>query len=296
MRKSRLTFWAFLTPALVFFGLGVVFPLANAAWLSLHAWDGAQAADGAALKTWVGVANYIELLGDRRFAKSLENNVSWLVLYLLALPLGLAMALFLHQTMFGMRLYRSFYFLPFVVSQVVIGFMFSWLYDPRNGLISKVWGLFGSNPPAILGDPDLVTFGLIAAGLWPQVAYCAIIYLTGLTTLSQDQNEAARLDGAKGLRMLRYIVLPQLKSATFIAFLVTVIGALRAFDLVAVMTGGGPFGSSRILAYFMFEQALSEYGVRKGYGAAIAMVLFALTLVLMSYFLWRVYRDDQEAI
>jgi len=294
MQKSNLTFWMFLTPALAFLALGVIWPLANAAWLSLHAWDGAQTVDGAAIKTWVGLGNYTELLTDRRFATSLKNNVFWLFLYMLALPLGLAMALFLHQTMFGMRLYRSFFFFPFVISQVVVGFIFSWLYNPQNGLIAKIWTIFGSNPPAILGNPDLVTFGLIAAGLWPQIAYCAIVYLTGLTTLSQDQNEAARLDGAKGLRMLRYIVLPQLKSATFIAFLVTVIGALRAFDLVAVMTGGGPFGSSRILAFFMFEQALSEYGVRKGYGAAIAMVLFAMTLLLMSYFLWRVYRNNRE--
>lgn len=286
-------FWIFLSPAILFFGLCVVYPLLHSIWMSFHAWDGAQTLDGRAEITWVGFANYLELATDRRFHTSLQNNALWLGFYLLALPVGLAFALFLNQTILGMRVYRALFFLPFVLSQVIIGFVFSWFYDPRNGLIAWVWNAFGAKAPSILGNHELATYGLIAAGLWPQIAYCGLIYLTGLTALSKDQIEAARLDGAKGLRMLWYIVLPQLSGATFIAFVVTAIGALRAFDLVAVMTGGGPFGSSRILAFFMFEQALSEYGVRKGYGAAIATVLFLLTLVFMGYFLFRLYRNEQ---
>jgi len=263
--------------------------------MSLHAWDGATTLDGKAEVEWVGFANYSELSVDRRFHTSLKNNFLWLALYMLALPLGLGFALFLNQTVLGIRVFRALFFFPFVLSQVIVGFVFSWLYDPRNGIIAKLFSLFDTRPPAILGDPDLVTYGLIAAGLWPQIAYCGLIYLTGLTGLSKEQIEAARLDGAKGLRMLWYVVLPQLRGATFVAFVVTAMGALRAFDLVAVMTSGGPFGSSRILAFFMFEQALSEYGVRKGYGAAIATVLFLLTLLFMSYFFWRLYQDERDS-
>lgn len=294
MPKHSASFWVFLAPALIFFLVCVLYPLAHSLWISLHAWDGAETLDGRADVAWVGLNNYAELVSDDRFHTSLRNNALWLGLYMLALPFGLAFALFLNQTVLGIGVFRALFFFPFVMSQVIVGFVFSWLYDPRNGPIGKVWQYFEARPPAILGDPDLVTYGLIAAGLWPQIAYCGLIYLTGLTVLSKDQIEAARLDGAKGLRLLWFVILPQLRGATFIAFIVTAIGALRSFDLVAVMTGGGPFGSSRILSYFMFEQALSEYGVRKGYGAAIATVLFGMTLIFMGYFLLRLYRDERE--
>ena len=146
----------------------------------------------------------------------------------------------------------------------------------------------------MLGNENLVTFGIIFAGLWPQTAYCMILYLTGLNAVDPEQIEAGRLDGAKGHRMLWYIVVPQLKPATFIAFVVTIIGALRSFDLVSIMTEGGPFGSSRVLAFYMFEVALSEYGFRMGYGAAIAVILFLIMMCFIAYFLWSMYREEKE--
>ena len=147
----------------------------------------------------------------------------------------------------------------------------------------------------MFGQSDSVTYGIIAAGLWPQTAYCMILYLTGLNSVDPEQVEAARLDGAKGWKMLWYVILPQLKPATFIAFVVTIIGALRSFDLISIMTNGGPFGSSRVLSYYMFEEALSEYGFRMGYGAAIAVVLFMIMLVFIAYFLWSMYQDEKGA-
>ena len=146
---------------------------------------------------------------------------------------------------------------------------------------------------AVLADPTLATYGIIVAGLWPQVAYVMILYLTGLNNVAPDQVEAARLDGAKGLKMLWFVILPQLRPATFIALVVTIIGALRSFDLVSIMTNGGPFGSSRVLSYYMYEQALSEYGYRMGYGAAIAVVLFAIMMVFISGFIWKMVRDER---
>ena len=106
--------------------------------------------------------------------------------------------------------------------------------------------------------------------------------------------EAARLDGAKGIKMLWHVVLPQLRPATFISVVVTVIGALRSFDMVAIMTEGGPYGSSNVLAYYMYETALSEYGFRLGYGSAIATVLFFIMLIYIGYFLWRLYKNERE--
>ncbi len=93
--------------------------------------------------------------------------------------------------------------------------------------------------------------------------------------------------------MLWFVILPQLRPATFIAFVVTIIGALRTFDLISIMTNGGPFGSTRVLSFYMFEKSLSEYGFRMGYGAAIAVILFLIMLVFIAYFLWRMYQDEK---
>ena len=237
--------------------------------------------------------NYQELLDDDRFYTSLWNNLLWLILYMLAVPAGLFIALFLNQTVFGMRLYKSLFFFPFVISQVVVGLIFTWFYNPNFGIVGMIWGWFDAVPPSILGDERFVTYGIIAAGLWPQIAYCMILYLTGLNNVSPDQVEAGRLDGAKGWSMLRFVILPQLWPATFLAIVVTVIGALRSFDMIAIMTQGGPYGSSNVLSYYMFETALSEYGFRMGYGSSIAVVLFMIMLVFISYFLWTMYQEEK---
>ncbi len=294
--EIAITPWLFLLPAMLFFAVYVIIPIGQSFWISLHEWDGLGD------KTWVGTANYERLLGigdqniDRKFEVSFWNNLRWLVLYLLAIPAGLFIALFLNQTVTGIRLYKSLFFFPFVISQVVVGLVFSWFYLPNDGLFDVIIGWFGLDiRGGVLGNPNTATYGIIAAGLWPQTAYCMILYLTGLNAVDPEQVEAARLDGAKGRKMLWYVILPQLKPATFIAFVVTIIGALRSFDLISVMTNGGPFGSTRVLSFYMFEESLSEFGFRMGYGAAIAVVLFFIMLGFIVYFLWSMYQDDKGA-
>jgi len=287
--QQRLAPWIFLAPGMIMFALYVIFPIFQSVSLSFYEWDGLGA------KTYVGTENYVELMDDDDFYTSLKNNVIWLVLYMLAIPGGLFVALFLNQTVRGIRIYKSLFFFPFVISQVVVGLVFSWFYDPSNGLLNIFLGLFGVEPVAVLADERYVTYGIIAAGLWPQTAYCMILYLTGLNAVDPEQIEAARLDNAKGVKLLWYVVLPQLKPATFIAVVVTIIGALRSFDLISIMTDGGPYGSSRVLAFYMYEQAFSEYGFRMGYGAAIAVVLFAIMMVYIAFFLFKMYRDEKGA-
>ncbi|MGR3468095.1 MAG: carbohydrate ABC transporter permease [Shimia sp.] len=301
--------WLFLAPALVFFAIYVVIPIFESLYLSLFEWNGLYDADGNSTAVFVGFDNYVRLWDDPNFWTSLRNNVAWLVLYMLAVPAGLAIALFLNQDVPGMRLYKSLFFFPFVISQVVVGLIFGWFYNPDFGVVGQIYKAFyceetinfignvsfvcQGSPPDILSSPEWATYGIIAAGLWPQIAYCMILYLTGLNNVASDQIEAGRLDGAKGWKMLWYVVLPQLRPATFIAVVVTVIGALRSFDMIAIMTQGGPFGSTNVLAYYMYEVAISEFGERYGYGSAVAVILFAIMLIYISYFLYRMYQDEK---
>ena len=285
--EIAVTPWLFLAPGVLFFLFYVIFPIFQSINVSFYEWDGLGQAE------FVGVRNYEELYWDDAFYTSLRNNLIWLVLYLLAIPAGLMIALFLNQTVTGIRLYKSLFFFPFVISQVVVGLVFTWFYDPTFGLLNQFLGVLGIDPINVLGDERYVTYGIIAAGIWPQTAYCMILYLTGLNAVDPEQIEAARLDGAKGFRMLWHVIIPQLRPATFIAFVVTIIGALRSFDLISIMTNGGPFGESRVLSFYMFEVALSEYGFRMGYGAAIAVVLFLIMLCFITYFLWSMYQEER---
>ena len=277
-------FW-FIAPAALFFSVFVLWPIADSIWISLHDWDGIHP------MRWIGFGNYVELFGDDVFYTALLNNLYWLVAYMAAPVMGLAIALFLNQNVLGIRLYKSLFFFPFVISQVVVGLVFSWFFNSDFGLLNVILRALGLPGLSLLGNPDRATFAVIVAGLWPQTSYCMILYLTGLTSVSREIVEAARLDGARGWRMLRWIILPQLRPATFIAVVVSVVGALRSFDLVSIMTRGGPFDSSTVLAYYMYEQTFLSF--RYGYGASVAVVLFLIMDVYIAFFLLSMLRRER---
>ena len=283
----RAAFW-FLLPALIMFTVYVIYPILQSFWISFHEWDGLTDT-----MEWVGLRNYEDLIFyDFEFWTAILNNLWWLIFYLLAPLFGLLMALFLNQTVPGIRIAKSLFFFPFVISQVVVGLVFSWFYDPSFGLLNEVLGFLGLPGISLLSSERWVTFAIIFAGLWPQTAYCMILYLTGLNNINPEQIEAARIDGAKGFTLYWNVIRPQLAPATFLAIVVTVIGALRSFDLVSIMTNGGPFGSSTVLAFKMYEEAIFNF--RVGYGASIAVVLFLIMAVYIAYFLTRMLQQERS--
>jgi multiple sugar transport system permease protein len=279
-RRQRRAAFLFLAPACVMVAIYVVWPILSTIRISFFSWDGMTD------PSFVGLANYVELFHASTFYTALKNNLIWLLLFLLAPPMGLAVALYLNQAVAGIRIVKSLFFAPFVLSGVVVGLIFSWFYDPTFGLLALILG----HGVPVLGDARYATPGIIFAALWPQTAYCMILYLTGLTALNAEQVEAARMEGAHGWSMLWHVILPQLRPTTFMAIVVTVIGALRSFDLISVMSGGGPFDSSTVLAYFMYDQAIKYY--REGYSAAIAVVLFLIMLIFIVWQLRRLVRNE----
>jgi len=275
----------FLSPALFLFLVYVIYPIVSSLWISLYEWDGMGE------MIWVGLSNYEEMWEDERVHTAIANNIIWIIFFLLAPPISLGLGIFLNQNICEIKLLKSLFFFPFVISPIVVGLIFSWFYLPKYGLLDSILEVFGVNSIALLSDEELVTYGVIIAALWPQIAYCLILYLTGLAGLNKDIIEAGRIDGAKGWPMFWNVILPQLKPATFIAVVVSILGALRNFDLVAVMTRGGPWGSSTVLAYEMVEQAIVNY--RMGYGAAIATILFFILDIYICWFLIRVWLSEK---
>lgn len=292
MRQLWLRHQSWLTPALLLFlpvllfGTVIVASAVQSVWIGFFDWDGTGP------KTWVGLGNYRELFNDPQFLVSLKNNVIWLVLFLLAPVIGLALALFLNQDLPEIRVVKAVFFIPLVLAHVIIGVVFAWFYDPTFGLLAMAARAIGLGPIAILSNEHLVTFGIIVAALWAQVAFCLVLFLAGLSQIDHELVAAGRLDGATGWRLFRFVVLPQLKSVTFVSAIITIIMSLRNFDMISVMTQGGPYGRSTVLAYQMYDATIFSY--RAGYGAAIATVLFAIMSIYIGWFLLHTLREERK--
>ncbi|MGQ9490332.1 MAG: carbohydrate ABC transporter permease [Anaerolineae bacterium] len=257
--------------------------------MSLTNWDGVSAAG------WVGLANFHRLFTkDSLFIESLINNFRWLLLFItVPTTLGLLMAMVFNTEMRGSRFYKISFYLPLILSLPVIGLIWAWVYNPRLGLINQALSSLGvpsADLPGWLGDRRLAIWCVIAAAIWRQVGYVMVLYLAGLKNVDPTYLDAARVDGCNQWNLFRHVLFPLLAPVTTILVVISIIDSLRAFDLVAIMTRGGQ--STQVLANFMYIEAFNNY--RMGYAAAIAVVLFAISMIFIGFYLSRVVRDELE--
>lgn len=284
----RLTPYFFLVVPLLLYSIWVLWPMVYSVYMSFTNSDGISRQD------WVGIANYRRLFNDDIFWTSLWNNARWLIAYItIPIVFGLGLAMLLNNDLPGTRLFKAAFYSPMVVSAVVIGIVWSWMYQPY-GLFNETLAALGREgmPIGFLADPDIVTWSIIAAGLWRQVGYVMILYLAGLKSVDNTLVEASKVDGASTFRSFRDIVLPMLQPVTVIIVVISIIDALRSFDLVNVMTRGGPYNQSNVLAQMMYIEAFNNYNM--GYGAAIATVLGLISIVFIFVYLSRMMKDEME--
>ena len=284
----RLTPFLFLALPLALYSTWVIWPMFYSVWMSFTNSDGISRQD------FIGLDNYRRLFDDDIFWTSFFNNVRWLIAYItIPIVLGLGLALLLNNDLPGTRLFKAGFFSPMVVSSVVIGVIWSWMYQPF-GLFNDLLARAGREgmPIGFLADPDYVTWSIIGAGLWRQVGYVMLLYLAGLNNVDRTLVEASRVDGASNVRSFRDIVLPQLQPVTVIIVVISIIDALRSFDLVNIMTRGGPYNQSNVLAQMMYIEAFNNYNM--GYGAAIATVLALISIVFIFTYLWRMVKTELE--
>jgi ABC-type sugar transport system permease subunit len=232
------------------------------------------------------------LLADPLFREAVANNVRWLLVFVtVPVMLGLGLALAFSAARRGLSGLRAGFYAPLAFSFPVIGLIWAWLYNPRLGLINGLLTALGvGSPPGWLADPQLAVWCIIAAAAWRQVGYVMLLYLAGLRTVDPSLLDAAEVDGAGRWRLLRDVLLPLLAPVTTLVLVIAVIDSLRAFDLVQVMTRGGQ--GTQVLATLMYQEAFTNY--RLGYGAAIAVVLFALSAVFVGVYLARVMRGELD--
>ena len=286
-RSHTLTIVGFLAPALVVYAAFVLWPIANTFYFSTLDWNGV----GQPLQ--VGLGNFAALLEDGAAWAALRHNVVLIVASLaIQLPIGLALALLLLAPIRGTTVLRTVYFLPQLMSTVAIGILWAFIYNPTFGAVNRLLDLVGLGAlrQGWLGEPRFALGAIIVVICWQYIPFYMILYRAGLTSIPLEVNEAAMVDGAGYWSRFRHVTVPLLAGTTRTAILLSVIGSLKYFDLIWIMTGGGPSNATDVLATYMYDVAFSRS--RLGYGSAIAVVLFLLALVITPMVLLRTGRTD----
>jgi len=276
-RASRKWALIFLAVPVSFYIVVVIYPLASSFYYSFTDWNGFSEQ-----YNFVGLDNFERMRTDRLFRGALKNTLVWTVAAVVVpTSIGLLIALALHERGLLSRLYKSLFYLPICLSLVVIGQVWIWIYQPGFGLLNIVLEKIGLSEytRAFLADPDTALESVIAAWSWQQVALAMVIFLAGLTAVPRELTEAAEIDGAGYWRTVRHVIIPLLRPASVIVIALSVINSLKSFDILYMMTRGGPFHSSDNLAMMMYNESFQKY--RMGYGSAIAVVLFLITLVVI---------------
>jgi raffinose/stachyose/melibiose transport system permease protein len=269
--RRALTVTAFLFPAGLLYSLFVLFPLIQAGYYGLYKWKGLGP-----LTNYVGLDNFDQILHDEVFREALSHNLIILALSVcVQLPLALGLALLVGRKMRGRAFFRTVFFLPYVISEVVTGVIWSFLYHPQTGINDLLEFLIpGFKARGWLGDPSTVLYALFVVITWRYVGFHIILYLAGLQNIPREIEEAARIDGASQLRVVRDVTIPLLGPTIRLSVFLSVIGSLQFFDLIWVMTTGGPVNASHTMATYMYR--FGFVGFHLGYGAAVSLVIFLI--------------------
>ncbi|MCR6498215.1 sugar ABC transporter permease [Shinella sp. CPCC 101442] len=261
-----------LAPAAVLFALFFLWPFVRGLWISLTRWDGFSA------PVFVGAANYMKLLGDRLFLGALENNLIFVVLILLFKNvLGLGLAILLDRAIFMRGPIRAAVFIPVTLSFAATGLLWSWIYNPVFGLLNAALDGLGLSGLKMswLGDADIALYSIIAVDVWKWLGFHAVIYLAGLQTIPDELYEAARIDGAGAVRRFRHVTLPLMMPVILINVILGLSGAfVRNFDIVQVLTQGGPNHATEVVMTYMVKTAFQDGNM--GYASAMGYALFLI--------------------
>lgn len=270
MIKEKFSVYLYMVPAITMVVVFLLFPVAYTVVISLTKWDGLGQAK------FVGLKNYAQFVRDDIFLKSLKNTIIWVIFTLaLSVLLALLIAYFVNRIRFA-YLFKSIFYIPMAVSAVITGVIWGRMYTPDLGVLNNILRLLGFQGKSWLLDVPLNTFSMVIAWTWKTVGFNMIIFLIGLQTIPIEPVEASKLEGATGWQTFLYVVLPMLRPITTIVVAMSLITSLNIFDIIYVMTSGGPYRSSETLAVTMFRESFLLFHM--GYGASIAIFLSAIVL------------------
>jgi len=281
-----------LGPPLVLFTAFVVVPVFQAAFFSLFKWNGLGPLDD-----FRGWNNFLLLFSNPVFAKALGNNLIVVVVSLIVeLPLALLAALVLAKSSFKLAvLFRTFFFLPYVLSEVIAGVLWQFIYHPQFGLVKAAYEALapGVQAPALLGTPDTVLGAIMVVVVWKYFGFHMSILIAGLQDIPTEVQEAARIDGASESQTLWRIILPLLKPTILISVFFSVIGSFQLFDIVWAMGKGDPVNSAETMVTFLYKFGIQRLNI--GYGASVAVTIFGLCLLFSLLYSRYMSRQERKA-
>jgi raffinose/stachyose/melibiose transport system permease protein len=291
-RRRLLTAAAFVLPALLVYSVFVVIPIIQAVYYSAFKWNGMTP-----LTDFVGFANYERALTDPDFHSALIHNAIFVILSLgLQIPASLGLALILNGRFRGRAWFRLIFFAPYVLSEVITAAVWQLLLMPDSLVDQTLEGLgLGALGQLWLADRSVVLFTMFVVISWKYFGFHMILMLAGLQGIPRELEEAAAIDGASRRQSIQSITIPLLGPTLRVSVFLSIIGALQLFDLIWVMTGGGPANASNTMATYLFDWGFRRFQL--GYGSAVAVILFSISLVIaLGYQRWVLRRDTDGAI
>lgn len=293
-KKNSRTRFALLcvTPALILLLIFMVYPTMQVFRMSFYSWGGFSQT-----QTFVGLDNFKVLINDRNFTRAMQNTILMIVLVtIVTLTIAvLAAAILTRENIKGRNLFRVIFYIPNILSIVVVGGIFSAIYNPTHGLLNSILSLFSQDQVQILwlGDRRLVNYAIIGALIWQAIGYYMVMYMASMANISESLYESAEIDGAGKLTQFLQITLPIVWNnirTTLTFFVISTINL--SFLLVQVMTGGGPNGASEVALNYMYDQAYTNSTY--GYGMALGVVVFLFSFILAAIVSYITKRDILE--
>ena len=276
LRKTDKAVWLFLLPAGIIYLSVIVAPVFYSFFISLFEWN------GIGTRNFVGIQNYSRLIiEDSTFHKAICNNLIWIVLTIfVTMTVSLGFAVILNKNFKGRTFFRGFFYFPCVIAPIAVAIIWRWIYNPTMGFINDFFEVIGIGySQAWISDPHLSLYAVFIAALWQAIGQPMILFLAGLQAIPSDILEAATIDGANGIKKFWLVTLPLLKETFVIVIATLIIAALKVYDVVQGLTGGGPGDSTQMLSTYMYSQVFQYNNV--GYGTAVACIMVLIMLVVI---------------
>lgn len=276
LRKTKLAIFMGLLPSLIIYIGVAIIPIILSLYYSFFNWDGITA------KVFIGLDNFTEIFKDDIFWLSVKNNVIIMLTGLVGqLPLGLLLALLLNRGLKGNGFFRTIGFLPVVISSVMVSLIWGMIYNTEYGFLNNILGVVGldSWQRNWLGDPDWSMLSISVAYIWQNCGLYMIIFLAALQNISNEVNEAAELDGARGLKKVFLITIPIIRPTILVTIIYSISNSFRVFDLIQILTGGGPAHQTEVMTIYMYNNAFLSR--QFGYGSAVSILILLFSLIVV---------------
>jgi ABC-type sugar transport system permease subunit len=263
-----------ILPVMIMVVVFFLVPLVNALYFSVVDFDGLNPNP-----PFIGLANFERMFTDPKMWAALSNNLIWIVVGTVSpMVIGILVAMLLWSVQRGSVVYRVIFFLPYILPGVAIGIVWGWIYDPVNGLFNQALRAVGLSSVARgwLGEPDVALYAVLVTAIWAGTGFTIVIFLSALRNVDVDLVDAARIDGANASQRLWYIILPQIMPVFLMVLTLTLVGGFSVFDIIFIMTGGGPAGATDVLGTYAYNNAFQLNNI--GYGTTLALLITVLSV------------------